>query len=108
MRTVAGARRAAFRRPRASWAEKIQNSPARRWWMRWQRSCAPPRKNKKFMVAITAADGAVNPRPDLQPQAGAAVADALLHHGIQRGIAHDAPLAHLARSEERRVGKECR
>ena len=64
--------------------------------VRWPRSCRPPRKNKKLVVAVAAADGAVQPGLHHQALFGTAVADALLYHRVQRRIAHDAALAHLA------------
>ena len=53
--------------------------------------------NKKFTVAVAALNGRVQPSADLQPQFGAAVAQALFYKFKMHRIAHNAALADLTR-----------
>src|SRR6476661_6509597 len=51
---------------------------------------SPGRQDEEFAVAVATADGAVEPAVDGQAAALARLAQALLHHRIQRLVAHDA------------------
>ena len=66
---------------RASWREKNSKLSGRLAW--------PSLHQQKFAIAIAASDGAVMPADHLQVMS-AQGADALLHLGVQAGVAHDA------------------